>query len=670
MKSFTLIFSLSISLGVFAQTGLDKVSAQLNNLLIAGTDNSEHLVWVFFKDKGDNLSYYFANPESVVSKRSLRRRSKILPPNELISLMDLPVNTDYIEELENLGLEVKQISRWFNGVSAYVTSSKIAEISYLNSVVKLDVVKKFKNRNPFKDELIENHEQDPDVQVEGMYSLDYGHSYTPLYQIRVPQVHDLGYTGEGVLICIMDTGFNNLEHEVFESVNIIGMWDFVDRDPDATQGTQHGINVLSEIGGFKEGQLIGVSFDSDFLLARTEDTGSETPVEEDNWIAALEWADSIGVDVTSTSLTYLEYDAPFESYTWQDMDGNTALITIAADLAVKLGIVVVNSASNEGFDATHNTLGAPADGDSVIAVGSVESNGERSGFSSVGPTVDGRIKPDLMALGSSVYVASSFSSSSYGLASGTSYSAPLIAGAVALLLSVDSTLSPMSVLNLLRHTGSNSSYPNNLEGWGIPNILEAVNLLNTSGELTFFTGNYLDEVITLTWATSSEGNIDYFEVERRVSNSSDTGEWQVIETVEGTGSITEGGDYTYNDDISSVDASTIEYRLKQYDFDGSFVYSDVVSINLLRFTTVQLFQNYPNPFNLNTVIRYFLPNDSRIKISVYDILGNQQEVLFEGLKPRGEDIVIFNAEGRSSGVYFITLQAENYSQTIKATLIK
>lgn len=670
MKSFTLIFSLLISLGVFAQTGLNKVSTQLNNILMAGTDSNEHLVWVFFKDKGDNPSYYFANPESVVSKRSLKRRSKVLPQDELISFMDLPVNRNYIKELENLGLEVKQISRWFNGVSAYVTSSKVAEISYLNSVVKLDVVKKFKSRNPVKDELIEKHDLDPDVQVEGIYSLDYGHSYTQLYQIRVPQVHELGYTGEGVLICIMDTGFNNLEHDVFESVGIVGMWDFVDKDPDPTQGTQHGISVFSEIGGFKEGQLIGVSFDSDFLLARTEDEGSETPVEEDNWIAALEWADSIGVDVTSTSLTYLEYDAPFESYTWQDMDGNTALITIAADLAVKLGIVVVNSASNEGFNALHNTLGAPADGDSVIAVGSVERNGERSGFSSVGPTVDGRIKPDLMALGSSVYVASSFSTSSYGLASGTSYSAPLIAGAAALLLSVDSTLSPMSVLNLLRHTGSFSSYPNNLVGWGIPNIFEAVNLLNTSGELTFLTGNYLDEVITLTWTTSSEVNIDYFEIERRVGNSGDTGEWQVIETVEGTGSITEGGNYTYNDDISSVDATTIEYRLKQYDFDGSFIYSDVVSINLLRFTTVQLFQNYPNPFNLNTDISYYLPNDSRIKISVYDILGNQQEVLFEGLKPKGEDKVTFNAEGKSSGVYFITLQAENYSQTIKAILIK
>ncbi len=159
-------------------------------------------------------------------------------------------------------------------------------------------------------------------------------------------------------------------------MNIIAIYDFVNNDPNVgNQGDMgegsHGTATLSIIGGFKEGELIGPAYGSNFILAKTENTDSETPVEEDNWVAAIEWADSIGVDVTSTSLGYIDYDFPFTSYTWQNMDGNTALITIAGDLAVGRGIVVVNSAGNEGYNSSHNTLGAPADGDSIFAIGAV-----------------------------------------------------------------------------------------------------------------------------------------------------------------------------------------------------------------------------------------------------------------------------------------------------------
>jgi len=263
-------------------------------------------------------------------------------------------------------------------------------------------------------------------------------------------------------------------------MNIIAMWDFVDNDPDVS-GHSHGTATLSTIGGFKEGQLIGPAFGSDFILARTEDDNSETPVEEDNWIAALEWADSIGVDLTSTSLSYLDYDPPYPSYTWEDMDGNTALITIAADLAVGLGIFVVNSASNSGFNPSHNTLGAPADGDSVVAVGAVDGSGIRASFSSVGPTTDppGRIKPDLMAMGEGVYVARTSSPTSYGYSNGTSFSCPILAGASALLLEVDPSLTPIQLRELLKNTASQSNNPDNLNGWGIINTYAAAQSLIT-----------------------------------------------------------------------------------------------------------------------------------------------------------------------------------------------
>ena len=278
----------------------------------------------------------------------------------------------------------------------------------------------------------------------------------------------------------MDAGFNRLSHDAFLSMDIIAAWDFVNNDPnvgdegDMGEGS-HGTQTLSTIGGYAPGHLIGPAFNSSYILAKTENTDTETPIEEDNWIAAMEWADSIGVDVTSTSLGYIGYDPPYQSYTWEDMDGNTTVITNGADYAAYIGIVVVNSAGNEGYNASHNTLGAPSDGDSVIAAGAVNSSGSRSSFSSVGPTVDGRIKPDIMALGSGDVVASPYNDHNYTTASGTSFSCPLSAGVAALILCSNPNLTPMQVRDAMRNTASKNSNPDNLYGWGILNALSAIN---------------------------------------------------------------------------------------------------------------------------------------------------------------------------------------------------
>ncbi len=485
MKKLIITFVLLIAVTGFAQHPVDKISPGLDFVLNKTGENEEVHIWVFFTDKGDNLAEYYNNPTTVVSEKSLRRRSKVLDENSLISLTDLPVNKNYVNELQNSGFKVKHRTKWLNGVSGWATKQVIEELTNISYVKEMDIVHKYKTDYSVEKKVIENNSlNNENLSKPGsINSFDYGESFTQVNQITVPAVHDLGYTGQGITICSMDAGFDNLSHEVFSSMNIIAMWDFVDNDPDVSQGGSHGTSTLSTLGGFKEGQLIGPAFGSDFILARTEDIYSETPIEEDNWIAAVEWADSIGVDVTSTSLSYLDYDPPHQSYTWEDMDGNTARITIAADLAVKWGIFVVNSASNSGYNPNHNTLGAPADGDSVIAVGAVDGGGARASFSSVGPTVDGRIKPDLMAMGSGVYVARSWSPTSYGYSGGTSFSCPILAGASALILSVDPTLTPMELLDFLRQTASQSNNPDNLMGWGIINTLAVVNSLVTSAKV-------------------------------------------------------------------------------------------------------------------------------------------------------------------------------------------
>jgi len=243
--------------------------------------------------------------------------------------------------------------------------------------------------------------------------------------------------------------------------------------------------TLSIIGGFKDGKLIGPAFDANFILAKTENTQSESPIEEDNWLAAAEWADSIGVDVTSTSLGYRDgFDFGFTDYTAADMNGKTTIITKAADMLASKGVVVVNAAGNEGtrLALQQNSLVAPADGDSVIAVGAVTTTGVLASFSSRGPTADGRIKPDVVATGVGVYFANGTpgATTGYFSGSGTSFSCPLTAGVAALILQKHPAWNPMQVREALRMTASNASSPNNNIGWGIINALAASNYSPTA----------------------------------------------------------------------------------------------------------------------------------------------------------------------------------------------
>ncbi len=473
MKRLLLMFFI-FSATLFAQE--TKVTDFLQTKLLSVNENQQVKVWIYFTDKGNDLSYYYSHPEKVVSKKSLRRRSLRMKSKSLINYRDIPVKNQYVQQISKLGIKIHHRSRWFNSVSAYATYDEILSAAKLLFVKKIDLVRSFKTDDKVKKStFLKQMKPSP----KSSNSFDYGSSYTQLQQINVPAVHDLGIYGQGITICSMDAGFNNLAHEVFNNMNIIAMWDFVNNDGNVgNEGDQgdgsHGTETLSTIGGFKEGSLIGPAFGASFLLAKTENTDSETPAEEDNWIAAAEWADSIGVDVTTTSLGYLGMDPGYPGYTWEDMDGNTATITIGADLAVKRGIVVVNSAGNEGDNDQHNTLGAPADGDSVIAVGAVDASGARVYFSSVGPTVDGRIKPDIMAMGSNVFVASPYGSG-YTSSDGTSFSCPLAAGVAALVLSANPGLTPMQVRDALRETASRHDMPDNKYGWGIVDALAAVN---------------------------------------------------------------------------------------------------------------------------------------------------------------------------------------------------
>ncbi|UCE18569.1 MAG: S8 family serine peptidase [Gemmatimonadota bacterium] len=435
------------------------------------------VVWIFFTDKGisSKEEYRTARHETErqLSERTVRRREKV---SSKIDFTDLPVKREYIEAVLNLGAKHRTTTKWFNGMSAEVPLGRLEEIANLPFVREIRLVNGSK-REPIQ---VKRDVEKPPVPHQ-QYQLDYGPSLGQLEQINVPAVHELGYSGDGVILCILDTGFN-LNHESLQHVNLIAEYDFINKDGttanepgDPRTQEDHGTSVLSTVGGASSGNLYGPAYGASYILAKTEDISSETTVEEDYWVAALEWADGLGADIASSSLIYINW------YTYEDMDGNTAVITKAADMAAAKGILVCNAAGNERDDEWFY-IGAPADADSILACGAVTENGQIAFFSSSGPSSDGRTKPEVAARGDRTYVADPSNPAHYYNALGTSYATPLIAGAAALVLEAHPDWTPLQVREALMMTASQAHNPNNLYGWGIIDALAAMNYGSTESK--------------------------------------------------------------------------------------------------------------------------------------------------------------------------------------------
>ncbi len=451
---------------------IPKIDFKTQEFLKKLPSDSTFLFWVFFTDK--KISTFSEYKEAIqkcfdsFTPKAIKRR-KLRGKKEIFDLSDLPVSKDYIKKIKDVGVKIRTKSRWLNGVSIEVTKEKIDEISRFDFVRSIKKVVRYYKKLPeeSKQKLFYKPEK-------GLFLLDYGQSYYQLAQIYVPELHQLGYSGKGVLICILDTGFRK-DHpafkKAFEEGRVLAEYDFINNDketqnePGDPEGQDsHGTCVWSALGGFVEDTLIGPAYGASFLLAKTEMVDQEIIIEEHNWVAGIEWAESEGADIVTSSLGYNEW------YTYSDMDGNFAITTIAADIVVSKGVVVVNAAGNEGDKPWYYII-APADGDSVIAVGAVDKNGNLASFSSRGPTSDGRIKPDVVARGVNTFCA--FPGGGYGTTNGTSLSTPLVAGVCALLLDVDSTLTPIQIRKRLWETSSQAENPDNSIGYGIVNALKA-----------------------------------------------------------------------------------------------------------------------------------------------------------------------------------------------------
>jgi hypothetical protein len=467
---FTTIIFLFASFFMFAQKST-KISTVLENKLVSSSENN-YTIWIYFKDKGTDTKQKLLTAESVLNKKTIERRKKLFKNKSLVTYYDIPVEQTYIEQIKPFITKFRHQSKWLNAVSVEINKDQIKEIAKFDFVKLIDIIKKYAVSKNLENKGGETYSKSPD------YTLNYGNSLTQVEQINVPVVHDMGYSGSGVIICVLDAGFNNLEHEAFSTITILDSYDFVNDDSNVDDegdmgSGDHGTMTLSTIGGFYEGELIGPAYGASYLLAKTENTESETQVEEDNWVAGAEWAEALGAAITSTSLGYIDFDDG-SYYDASELDGNTATITIAADVMASLGVLVVNSAGNSGPGPT--TIGAPADGNEVLAVGAVDWSGSITSFSSMGPTGDGRIKPDVMAMGQNVYVADIFGDY-YTYASGTSFSCPLTAGAGALLWEMVPAANNMQIYEALKMSADNAGSPNNQYGWGIINVFDAYNYL-------------------------------------------------------------------------------------------------------------------------------------------------------------------------------------------------
>ena len=382
---------------------------------------------------------------------------------------DLPVYQPYLDSLKSTGVKIKTVSRWLNAVSVLATIKDMERIAEFGFVQRIQKVATFYRPLPEIESKAPEYKKSLVPEI-----LDYGPSYAQLLQIHVPDLHRLGYTGKGIRIGMLDTGYF-LHHRAFQylldSNRIVATRDFINggtyvEDP-AGQQTVHGTYTLSALAGYVPGTLIGPAYNSEFVLAKTEIVNQEIQIEEDYWVAGIEWEESLGVDIVSSSLGYNDW------YTWQGLD--TALCTRAANIAVSKGVTVVNAAGNERNTPWHYII-APANGDSVIAVGAVDLNGNIASFSSVGFPWDfqkGKIKPDVCACGVNTYCAFYTDTNSFTTASGTSLSTPLVAGACALIIQSDTTLKPMQLRDRLWRTAYGVSSPDTLYGYGIVNAVRA-----------------------------------------------------------------------------------------------------------------------------------------------------------------------------------------------------
>lgn len=423
---------------------------------------------VQLSDKEENIQAY----THALSARSLERRAK---QNIPLSFSDLPINRSYVELVESKGLPIKGKSKWFNTLLVQVSNA--SEYEWLSAQSFVDEIKLVRSDQFFQESKISASKFDLEDQL-----FDYGSATGQIEMLNGEYLHFNGYTGKDMIIAIMDSGFSNADNmpafkAIYDSNRLIDWRNFVLHNDSVFVTSTHGTRVFSVIAGVlhtDSTDYTGTAPGAKFCLYNTEESGSETPIEMFNWLMAAERADSVGADVLSTSLGYTEFDDPEDNYTYADMDGNTTIITVAADMAAEKGMLVVNSAGNSGNNPWLHIV-APSDGDSVLAVGAINSEMALADFSSLGPSSDGRVKPDVVAVGRGTALVNV--DNNIAFQDGTSFSCPIISGLATCLWQAAPDKTNMEVMQAIRESAHQYTTPDDEMGYGIPDFAKAYELL-------------------------------------------------------------------------------------------------------------------------------------------------------------------------------------------------
>lgn len=634
--------------------------------------------FIYFRDKGAKDNYLMKGSDSyqealsLLSPEAIERRKSVLGEENIIGFEDLPLNTDYIQQLESSGINIHHRIRWFNAVSAYLTPRQRALVSNFPFVEKLEKVKSFSSVRLQESEISNIYQPELNKNFS-----EYGESYVQLQMNEIPEVHRKGITGQGVLLGLLDTGFDWQLHNSLKTRNVVSEYDFVFNDnvtsnqaEDSPSQHNHGTYVFSIAGGYQDSVMIGAAFNASFLLAKTEDVRSEKNIEEDNYAAALEWMESRGVRITSSSLGYNTFDAGQTSYTYSQMDGKTTIVTRAAELAFSKGVLTITAAGNEGNGAWKYIV-APSDGFNTIAIGAVNSNDSVASFSGIGPTPDGRMKPELVAMGVNTYGARASTPNQYQSNSGTSAATPIASGAAALVWSAFPHLTNKQVRNLLISTAGSFKRPNFYRGYGLINVKKALELpavKNTPGgivaEKIFF-----DSVHAAygAYIFISKNNLDFDSVQM----------------------IFDGG-FKYQAALPSVGINDPLYFYIKYEsaagelttlpaggtwYSPEPALSDVTFEPALRIQDFTLEQNYPNPFNSSTTFRFYTASPIDGEVVVYNILGQKIRSIYSGAITSGYSTFFWNGLNdhnvpASSGAYIYAVRSSKVNVYKKLMLLK
>ncbi|HRI45690.1 MAG TPA: S8 family serine peptidase [Ignavibacteriaceae bacterium] len=636
---------------------------------------------ISFKDKGispeftlsKNSQFYDSAIKSISEKSIARRLNSSLGEN-IVNYDDIPVKEEYVSELESYGVKIIHRSKWFNAVSANLTGNQISLLKKLNFIDSIEPVRKFVYRNKFNlDESQQSFEKNKNTN-----NLDYGLSFTQLDLSNIPEIHSRGITGKNIVVGLLDTGFDWQQHESLSGANVLAEYDFVFNDgitrneaADASSQHDHGTYVFSIVGGNSSGKLIGAAYESSFLLAKTEYVPTETHTEEDNYARALEWMDSIGVDITSSSLGYNEFDSGEGSYSYSQMDGKTTIVTKAAEKAFERGIVVITSAGNEG-NSSWRHITAPADGFNTIAVGAINAQNQLASFSSRGPTSDNRVKPEIVTQGVAVYGATASTVSNYGYANGTSSAAPIAAGISALLMSAfPQVLDNVQVRNILIETADQPSTPDNNKGYGLSSALRAI---------TFPVLFYYNNHVTM-MKRFQQKNINPTSVKLNFKKANS--ELYSIVSMNDSASI-------FSADISGIsngevvnfffsykDSVGLDFREPGMNKDYNFIYGSTKLSAQISYTptSFKFEQNYPNPFKKNTAIVFYSPRVENVELIIYNVIGEQIKIMYNGASIVGKNEFVWNGKNAkgidvASGVYYSVLRVGNDFYAKKMLLLR